>query len=217
MVQGTVRASFPAEPGACAPQPRAPQPRAPQQPLQPGPAGAPPRLCSSPGPAPRGCSFARSRFFVLLFHARVDDSAGSRTAETSLGRAGLVVGWVCLHCGTQGRSLVLGCMCPRDRTNGFWAVPQLPLAAPVGDCGAPLLRDRLPFLAYLRSDLDFQVWILLLFIDIPRGVRRMAGNAAAPQALGLDAIVLRRRKPPQAGLPRGPAPGRRSLSPVLAP
>lgn len=64
-------------------------------PLQPRPAGSPPsRLCSSPGPAPRGCSFARSWFFVLLFHAKVGDFASSRTAERlRWAGLGLTVGW----------------------------------------------------------------------------------------------------------------------------
>lgn len=44
-------------------------------------------------------------------------------------------------------------------------------------------------MADLRSGLNFLVWILLLFIDILRGVQRMAGRAAAPYALSPSAIV----------------------------
>ena len=60
----------------------------------------------------------------------------------------------------------------------------LQLLPALGTVGLPAPpQERLAFLPYLRSDLDFQGWILLLFIDILRGVQRMAGNTAAPQVL----------------------------------
>lgn len=96
-------------------------------------------------------------------------------------------GWVWCLVGTretQGCHLVQGCTSPQDRTDGSWAASHLPTAAPSWGQRGSLPRERLAFLAYLRSGLDFQVWILLLFIDILRGVQRMAGNAAAPQVLG---------------------------------
>lgn len=98
-------------------------------------------------------------------------------------------GWVwwlagpCLHRETQRCHAVQGCPSPQDRTDGSWAVSHLPAAAAPRGLRGSLPQERLAFLAYLRSGLDFQVWILLLFIDILRGVQRMAGNAAAPQVL----------------------------------
>lgn len=92
----------------------------------------------------------------------------------------------------------LGLVCSEKPEHAIWfRAVLLPTTEPMGpalclaslQCSLPwgpwgtLPWEGLAFLAYLRNGLDFQVWILLLFTDILRGVQRMAGNAAAPQVL----------------------------------
>lgn len=164
------------------------------------------RVSSSPAPALRGCLFGRSWFIGLLFHAEVDDFAGS----SSVGRGG-VGGWLGAVCSEKPTRAVWFRAMPLPRTGLMGPAPCPTSLQLQGSAGVPAPGEAgLP--GFLKQ------WVRLPGLDSSAFYRHPQGSAKNGRKRGGPAsaqLWLLLFSPggswPQAGLSGGPSAAQRRL------